>query len=260
MKNCLRLCMMLFMLTGFSVGYAASAETINSSTYTIVKGDVLSAIAKKFPGTTSQALAQANNIANQDLILPNTILRIPQTKTANSRETDAKKKHATNVKLSPLSRTTSAVAEKRELACDAKRGLDQLEYPNTVRTTFESAQPWQNEQAVFTSEQIYFASQGGSQYVFQISKHCIFTKFVQANGSSITNREPSDRSRAGVSTEIDTIPPPELTSRKSLGEQWRELSDAIKEVLGPSDDRQAQNVALLTMALFRHHQQLTREQ
>jgi LysM repeat protein len=53
---------------------AAAAETPRS--YTIQPGDTLSAIAERY-GTTWQALAQANNIANPNLIFPNQTLTIP---------------------------------------------------------------------------------------------------------------------------------------------------------------------------------------
>lgn len=52
----------------------AAAETPRS--YTIQPGDTLSAIAERY-GTTWQALAQANNIANPNLIFPNQTLTIP---------------------------------------------------------------------------------------------------------------------------------------------------------------------------------------
>ena len=44
--------------------------------YNVAVGDTLSAIAERF-GTTWQALAQANNIANPNLIFPNQTLTIP---------------------------------------------------------------------------------------------------------------------------------------------------------------------------------------
>lgn len=53
---------------------AAAAET--PRTYTIQPGDTLSAIAERF-GTSWQALAQVNNIANPNLIFPNRTITIP---------------------------------------------------------------------------------------------------------------------------------------------------------------------------------------
>ena len=47
----------------------------SSKTYTVVKGDTLSAIATKF-GTTYQELARKNGIANPDLIYPGQVLKI----------------------------------------------------------------------------------------------------------------------------------------------------------------------------------------
>jgi LysM repeat protein len=46
------------------------------STYTVRSGDYLSAIARRF-GTTAQAIAVANNIANPNLIFPGQVLQIP---------------------------------------------------------------------------------------------------------------------------------------------------------------------------------------
>lgn len=50
-------------------------EGVENITYTIVKGDTLSAIAEKY-GTTYQELAKINNISNPDLIYPGQIIII----------------------------------------------------------------------------------------------------------------------------------------------------------------------------------------
>jgi LysM repeat protein len=254
MKNLLKLCIMLLMLVGFGVGHATTAKTLHVTTYTVVEGDILSAIVKKFPGTTLQTLAKTNDIANPDLIWANTILKIPQSHTVNSRKSASKEINVAKVKLSSLQHPISAVHGKSGPTCDAKHGLDQLGYPNTVRATFESERPRQNGQAVFESERLYFVNQGGNQYVFQVSKHCVFTKFVRVNGSRVTNTEPSDRGVAGVSTEIDAIPPPESTPRESLGAQFSRIKEAIEEVLGPPVDGPPQDVTPLAMALLKHRQ------
>ncbi|MFW5748082.1 MAG: LysM peptidoglycan-binding domain-containing protein [Chloroflexota bacterium] len=46
------------------------------STYTVQRGDTLGTIARRF-GTTFQAIAQANNVANPNLIFPGQVLQIP---------------------------------------------------------------------------------------------------------------------------------------------------------------------------------------
>jgi nucleoid-associated protein YgaU len=50
-----------------------------AQTYTVVRGDTLSAIAKRFYGKASEyrKIASANNIANPDLIRPGQVLTIP---------------------------------------------------------------------------------------------------------------------------------------------------------------------------------------
>jgi nucleoid-associated protein YgaU len=50
-----------------------------AQTYTVVRGDTLSAIAKRFYGKASEyrKIASANNIANPDLIHPGQVLTIP---------------------------------------------------------------------------------------------------------------------------------------------------------------------------------------
>ena len=50
-----------------------------AQTYTVVRGDTLSAIAKRFYGKASEyrKIASANNLANPDLIHPGQVLTIP---------------------------------------------------------------------------------------------------------------------------------------------------------------------------------------
>ncbi|MDP5279614.1 phage tail tip lysozyme [Sphingomonas sp. DG1-23] len=63
--------------TGQHLNIPAGSGAVEASReYRIQPGDTLSAIAERF-GTTWQALAQANNIANPDLIFPNRMLTIP---------------------------------------------------------------------------------------------------------------------------------------------------------------------------------------
>ena len=49
---------------------------IRDSTYTVVKGDTLSAIGKKF-GVNWRDIAALNHIKNPDLIHPGEVFRIP---------------------------------------------------------------------------------------------------------------------------------------------------------------------------------------
>lgn len=58
-----------------SIDSSSASVTPQSKTYTVKRGDTLSAIASKY-GTTYQVLAAANNIANPNLIYPGQILRI----------------------------------------------------------------------------------------------------------------------------------------------------------------------------------------
>lgn len=58
---------------------SAPAQTVTQQTYTVVKGDTLSAICRRFYGDASlyPALAKANGIVNPDLIHPGQIVRLP---------------------------------------------------------------------------------------------------------------------------------------------------------------------------------------
>lgn len=70
-----------------------------TQTYTVLPGDSLSAISKKFFGDFSMtsAIATLNNITNQDLIHPGQYLKIPDVEEAvvigDNEETAAKKKN-----------------------------------------------------------------------------------------------------------------------------------------------------------------------
>jgi len=55
---------------------AAAAAAAAARIYTVVKGDTLSAIGKKF-GVNWRDIAAANNIANPDLIYPGQVFTIP---------------------------------------------------------------------------------------------------------------------------------------------------------------------------------------
>lgn len=65
-------------LNGFAKAATTSATTTSKQeqTYTVAKGDTLSAIAKKY-GTTYQKLAQYNGIANPNIIYAGQIIKIP---------------------------------------------------------------------------------------------------------------------------------------------------------------------------------------
>lgn len=56
-----------------------SPQTAVQQTYTVVRGDTLSAIAKRFYGNAAlyPSLAKANSIANPDLIHPGQVLKLP---------------------------------------------------------------------------------------------------------------------------------------------------------------------------------------
>ncbi|MEM6527984.1 MAG: LysM peptidoglycan-binding domain-containing protein [Chloroflexota bacterium] len=54
-----------------------------TGTYTVVRGDTLNNIARRF-GTTFTAIAQANNLANPNLIFPGQVLTIPGTTAADT--------------------------------------------------------------------------------------------------------------------------------------------------------------------------------
>lgn len=58
---------------------SAPAQTVTQQTYTVVKGDTLSAICRRFYGDAAlyPALAKANGIVNPDLIHPGQIVRLP---------------------------------------------------------------------------------------------------------------------------------------------------------------------------------------
>lgn len=206
----LKLCLTLCIFSGFSPAYAAPIETTSTIMYKVVGGDTLSAIAKKFPGTTWQTIAQNNRITHADLIYPNAILVITQTDFA-SKEI---RKNAQNVKTSllPLSRTSLVETVKRSERCDVKHGLDQLKYPTLVRNIFVSAHSTQGGETTFERERVYVAIENNLEYVFHISTNCIYTKLIRVTSiARKSSNEYIDRSVTGASKEFTPILPPEYT-------------------------------------------------
>lgn len=70
----------------YVVDSTTNNDSINENVYVVVKGDTLSEIAEKF-GTTVQAIATENNIANVNLINIGQKLKIPTTKEINTIKT-----------------------------------------------------------------------------------------------------------------------------------------------------------------------------
>jgi LysM repeat protein len=66
----------LVLMLGVSFGVTVSAQTEADATYTVVAGDTLFRISLRF-GVSMQAIAQANNIQNINLIYAGQVLRIP---------------------------------------------------------------------------------------------------------------------------------------------------------------------------------------
>jgi LysM repeat protein len=71
---------------GGDAGGDAGAPSGDTVQYTVVRGDSLGAIARRF-GTTFQSIAQLNNIANPNLIFPGQVLTISGTPPANTPST-----------------------------------------------------------------------------------------------------------------------------------------------------------------------------
>jgi LysM repeat protein len=201
---------MLFLLVGFGTAYAAPTETANANTYTVVKGDTLSAIAKKFPGTTWQILARTNNITDANLIYPNT--RITITQTNSDAKEITKQTHRVKTTLPTASRATYGEIKRPEVSCNTESGLDQLKYPHTVHTALKAKMLKQNEQVVSLSERSYSVNEDGNEYVFQVTKNCLYAKIVRTNEIPIASLdEHSDRTVVDTSSEFSPTLPPETT-------------------------------------------------
>jgi hypothetical protein len=183
-----------------------------------MKGDTLSAIAKKFPGTTLETIAQTNRITNTDLIYANTILKIPEANVANLSKTETVKavriSKGDKEKITSTSRTTLNKPSTHEDVCRTEHGLNQLHYPDLVRNAFILAIRKQNVNASSQQGRIYTLSEGGDQYVFQISENCVFTKIVGRD------------------------------------EEYWNIKQSLEEVLGPPHD-----VTRLTVAILRQRQE-----
>lgn len=209
---------MLLMLVGFNAAYAAQSETTSTTTYKVMKGDTLSAIAKKFPGTTLQTIAQTNHIINTNLIYANTILKIPEVSSANLRKTETVKAMSgikgNKEKITSTPRTTLSKPNMHEDVCHTEHGLDRLRYPDPVRNAFISAIRKQNVSASSQQGRTYTLSEDGNQYVFQISEDCQFTKIVRRD------------------------------------EEYWNIKESLEEVLGPPYD-----VTRLTVAILRQRQE-----
>jgi len=188
------------MLVGFQVANAVETGTTSSAAYTVMKGDTLSAIAKKFPGTTWHILAQQNNITNANLIYPNTVLTIART----------------NFTLKATVKNTQTIIAKTavvdEAACDLNHALDRLQFPVAIRHAIEAKSLTQEKGAVPKRERVFIVSEGSRQYVFEISEHCVYTKNIRMNTAPPESREEScDRLVVGSPLENHATPPPETT-------------------------------------------------
>jgi LysM repeat protein len=247
MKTLLKLCMMLFLLVGFGVAYAAPTETTNANTYTVAKGDTLSAIAKKFPGTTWQTLARTNNIIDVNLIYPNTILTI--TRTNSGAKEITKQTHRVKTTLSTASRAAYGKIKRLEVSCNTESGLEQLKYPHTVHTALKAKMLKQNEQATSLGERSYSVNEGAHEYVFQVTENCLYAKIVRMNELPVAPRDTqSDRTATGVSSESSPALPPEQTPRYAQDEEFRSIKHALEEVLPDQD------VTRLAVAVLRQRQ------
>ncbi|MBI5929420.1 MAG: LysM peptidoglycan-binding domain-containing protein [Chloroflexi bacterium] len=84
------------------------APPTTGTTYTVQRGDTLSAIARRF-GVTVQAIASANNIANPNLIYPGQVLNIPGATTPSNPATPVPTQPSTNPTQPPTNPTQPPV-------------------------------------------------------------------------------------------------------------------------------------------------------
>jgi LysM repeat protein len=243
--------MAVLMFVCFGAAYAAPSEAASPITYTVVKGDTLSAIAKKFPGTTWQMIAQRNNIAKSNLIYPNTVLTITQTHSVQKVANNAKKTQA--LKLSATVQAARKETRKTGSVCDIARGLDQMKYPTAVHLAFISASKTRDTETGTAREQIYIADDGEQQYVFQVSKHCVYTKSIHTGSISeipfAQSGKQNDRIIVHISRVDQTALQQENTAQYSQAEEFSNIKHSLEEVLGPPYD-----LTQMSMAVLRHRQ------
>ena len=218
MKVLIRVCIILLMLLGFRVAYAENANTASGTTYIVKHGDTLDAIAKKFPGTTWQRLAAANNIANPNLIYPNTALRINTAKTAAAAVDHPSRKRANVVtqaqphKVIVPSRNAAAIMSGGE-ECDTLRTLRaHRQLPDAVRTMFENSAPLRDGKAFFTQDYPHAVVYEDKEYLFEVSPHCISTLRTRTHRNTappLTDERNPDHGANARATAQCGLPPPE---------------------------------------------------
>jgi hypothetical protein len=97
---------------------AASKTKATTATYTVKKGDTLTAIAKKYKTTVSN-LAKLNNIKNVNLIYVNQKLKVPK-QTTKKAETASKKKASTKKNTTAAAKNTTTTTKKTTVATTKK--------------------------------------------------------------------------------------------------------------------------------------------
>lgn len=206
MKTLVKLLIVWCMLIGFGYSAAAnsaSTETTDMVTYTINKGDSLTKIAKKFPGTTWRSIAKTNNIANANLIYANTTVRLPVMSA----------KTATTPKVHIAVRPTQAVVSTPapEATCDVERGITLLHYPSQITTMIEESLSLVKPMS-FSDEHPFFIPGSDADYTFSVSPRCVYTKIVRMHAIAVQTPEVrSGRDETRASTTMPNLSPPEPT-------------------------------------------------
>ena len=111
-----------------AASYADSASA-DSHTYTIKKGDTLSAIAQKF-NTTVNELVQLNDISNLNLIYPGEILKVPTIRNEVSKSATARQYLETYIVKS--GDNLSLIAQKFNTSVNNLVQLNDISNPNLI--------------------------------------------------------------------------------------------------------------------------------
>lgn len=106
-----------------STANKASSAKISGSTYTVKKGDTLSAIAKR-AGTTAKNLQSINGIKNANLIFPGQVLKLKGSKSTNAK--------ATNTYTVKKGDNLSTIAKRYNTTAGALQRLNNISNANLI--------------------------------------------------------------------------------------------------------------------------------
>lgn len=237
---------------------------VSSATYVIKRGDTLTAITKKFPGTTIAGIAEANGIKNPDLIYPEATLSLPKTSfttLATPQQTKAgmtPKEARVHAPQRTLARAATRSVSKT--ACDMAPILARLHYPPRVTEQFGKMM----EARVDAKKGFPFSAtvaHNGADYHLLFEGRCIATKLVDLRGVTLGEaaQDPTPHENTAALTPRQRV---EIVTKDTEPREKARLTDTafaqflaqikkeLQEIMGPDEDV-TPLVVLLALAILR---------